>query len=61
MAGGNHQDNYATQQKRHTFKYAERITPICLRVCGVLHPGVNRGWGDPAHFRTPIPVSVMEA
>jgi len=35
-------------------------TSHCLRACGVLHPVVNRGWGDPAHAEIPIPVSTVE-
>ena len=33
----------------------------CLRARGVLHPGVNRGWGDPVHLGILVQVSTLES
>ena len=36
------------------FKYAERLRSLCLRACGVRHPGRQTwGWTTPAHKRVP--------
>ena len=37
------------RQERHMFKYAECLPSLCLRACGVRHPGRRPGDGRPPH------------